>query len=78
VADSRAASAEGAALEALRRDWGHAYAIGRDGEHRWWCARTWTAWKLMGADSPDGLRAVMAEDYGPATRVVRTGEGAAR
>lgn len=57
------------ALEKLRLDWGWAYAIGRDGEYRWWCARTWMAWKLMAADSPDGLRAVMAADYGREKRL---------
>jgi hypothetical protein len=32
-------TAEDQALEALRREWGWAYAIGHDDEHGWWAAR---------------------------------------
>ena len=53
------------ALESLRRDWGHAYAIGRDSDKRWWAARKDGTWKLLTALTPDGLRSAMAEDYGP-------------
>jgi hypothetical protein len=53
------------ALEALRLDWGWAYQVGRDDEHRWWAARHGKVGWLLKADSPDKLRAAMAEDYEP-------------
>jgi hypothetical protein len=58
-------TAEDQALEALRLDWGWAYQIGWNDEHGWWAARHGKVGYLLKADSPDGLRAAIAEDYEP-------------
>jgi hypothetical protein len=55
-------SADEDALDALRRDWGHAYAVGRDDEHGWWAVRHGQVGRLLKAGGPGGLRAAMAGD----------------
>ena len=61
-------TAEGNALRALQLGWGAFYMIGHDDERGWWAARRGRVGKLIRADTPEELRAAMAEDYRAAER----------
>jgi hypothetical protein len=55
-------------LQALRRDWGEAYLIGRDAEHGWWASRRGRVGMLIAAAGPEELRAkIRAHYYGNAS-----------
>jgi hypothetical protein len=53
-----------AALEAIRFGWGEAYMIGHDDERGYWAGRRDGIGGLLTAETPDGLRRAITEDYG--------------
>lgn len=68
-ADTEAAAqsgrtAEEAALDALRLDYGGAYLIGHDDDHGWWASRRDQVGGYLAENTPDELRAAMAADHG--------------
>lgn len=57
------ADMDGQALAALTYGWGDAYMIGVDAERGWWAARRDLIGGYLTAEDPDGLWALICEDY---------------
>jgi hypothetical protein len=58
-------TAEEAALDELRRDWGAVYMIGRSDEYGWWASLRGRVGVYLSGRTPDELREAMAADCAP-------------